>query len=319
MNENINVTERGPTTRAFVKTYIDELTISKAKSPLTIRKEASALKGWSSYLGKTPLNFIRPHDVQQYIVMRSQSVTPRTVNLDVLALSNLLQHARKMEIIDENRALITERFKPLKYVPARRSLITGDQLQALVTEARSFETCDEQPVPGAHILTRYKYQNGEELADLILFMAYSGARREAALTAKWENVDWQNKQVTLFTKYDKKVVVDFNPKLESHLIQTYKHSIEYPPKGWIFPSPTGEGHWVNPGPCKDKICAAIGIPDFRFHDCRHYFISHAIMAGVDTLTVASWVGHADGGVLIGKVYGHLDPKHRRSAAEKLTF
>ena len=30
-------------------------------------------------------------------------------------------------------------------------------------------------------------------------------------------MDWDNRQLTLFTKFDKKVVVDFNTKLEEHL------------------------------------------------------------------------------------------------------
>ena len=29
------------------------------------------------------------------------------------------------------------------------------------------------------------------------------------------------------------------------------------------------------------------------------------MSGIDFMTIAKWVGHQDGGVLIGKVYGHL--------------
>jgi site-specific recombinase XerD len=39
--------------------------------------------------------------------------------------------------------------------------------------------------------------------------------------------------------------------------------------------------------------------------CRHFFISMCVMSGIDFMTIAKWVGHQDGGVLIGKVYGHL--------------
>jgi integrase len=69
----------------------------------------------------------------------------------------------------------------------------------------------------------------------------------------------------------------------------------------------------------EKISAACGIPEFTLHDLRHFFISYCVMSGIDTLTVASWIGHSDGGVLIGKVYGHLDPKHKRDSASKLRF
>lgn len=305
MNETVPPNEL--TFNQFRKRYIKELTLTKSKSPLTILKEESALKRWKGVFGKTPIRNIRAYDIQQYALRRSEAgVSPRTINLDVLALKNMLEYALRFEFI--SGPLPTDKYVPLKYVPARRSLITDDQLQAIVTEALRHENND--PV----------YPGGTRLVDLIYFMAYSGARRQAALTAKWENVDYANQQITIFTKFDKKVVVDMNPKLENLLrgMET-----DRPINGnrsiWLFPSPTREGHWINPGPLKDRIAKSAGVPNFRFHDLRHYFISHCIMAGIDTLTVAAWVGHSDGGVLIGKVYGHLNPAHRRAAAAKVTF
>lgn len=43
-----------------------------------------------------------------------------------------------------------------------------------------------------------------------------------------------------------------------------------------------------------------------------------MMSGIDTLTVASWLGHS-GGKLIFSTYGHLSERHRRDAAAKLQF
>jgi hypothetical protein len=43
------------------------------------------------------------------------------------------------------------------------------------------------------------------------------------------------------------------------------------------------------------------------------------MSGIDFMTSAAWAGHKDGGVLIGKVYGHLANEHRKAMAEKLQF
>lgn len=58
---------------------------------------------------------------------------------------------------------------------------------------------------------------------------------------------------------------------------------------------------------------------FGFHDCRHHFVSVAVMSGIDYLTIARWVGHKDGGILIGKVYGHLSAEHLKKAAMRLSF
>jgi hypothetical protein len=43
------------------------------------------------------------------------------------------------------------------------------------------------------------------------------------------------------------------------------------------------------------------------------------MAGIDYMTIAKWAGHKDGGVLIGKTYGHLNREHMKKMASKLTF
>jgi hypothetical protein len=43
------------------------------------------------------------------------------------------------------------------------------------------------------------------------------------------------------------------------------------------------------------------------------------MSGIDFKTIAEWLGHQDGGMLVGKVYGHLLPEHRQRMAERLVF
>jgi hypothetical protein len=52
---------------------------------------------------------------------------------------------------------------------------------------------------------------------------------------------------------------------------------------------------------------------------RHFFCSNCIEAGVDFLTLSRWVGHSDGGVLIGKTYGHLRQEHSVAMAKRVTF
>jgi integrase len=61
------------------------------------------------------------------------------------------------------------------------------------------------------------------------------------------------------------------------------------------------------------------LQKFGFHDCRHHFISYAVMSGIDYMTIARWVGHKDGGILIGKVYGHLSNEHAQLQATRMNF
>jgi integrase len=95
-----------------------------------------------------------------------------------------------------------------------------------------------------------------------------------------------------------------------------------PDTEWMFPSPQRGEKDIHAKSFRETLeaaRAAAEIPHFGFHDCRHLFISMSVMAGIDFMTIAAWVGHQDGGVLIGKVYGHLADEHKKAQALKLNF
>jgi hypothetical protein len=43
---------------------------------------------------------------------------------------------------------------------------------------------------------------------------------------------------------------------------------------------------------------------------RHFFVSNALEKGMDFKTVAAWVGHKDGGLLVAKTCGHFSGRLR---------
>ena len=69
----------------------------------------------------------------------------------------------------------------------------------------------------------------------------------------------------------------------------------------------------------DNACKKANLPKLHHHLFRHFFVSQAIEAGVDFKTIAAWVGHKDGGVLVAKTYGHLTDVHSIAMAQKMTF
>jgi integrase len=173
-------------------------------------------------------------------------------------------------------------------------------------------------------------ENAREFVDYINILAYSGARRNEALGLRWDDVDFKNgqlffrRQVTRRGIEDLKNrdarVVDFNPKLKSHLIEMKTRSHEV--SKWLFPSPQRGEKDVPAKTFRESlelVREQAEMPTFNFHDCRHHFISMCVMSGIDYMTIAAWVGHKDGGVLIGKVYGHLANEHRKAMAERLNF
>jgi integrase len=114
--------------------------------------------------------------------------------------------------------------------------------------------------------------------------------------------------------------VDFNGRLEFHLRAMLTRRA--PDSEWLFPSPQRGERDVPAKTFMESLRLAreaAGLPTFGFHDCRHYFVSYCVMSGIDYMTIAKWVGHQDGGVLIGRVYGHLNDEHARRQAERIHF
>lgn len=58
-------------------------------------------------------------------------------------------------------------------------------------------------------------------------------------------------------------------------------------------------------------CRRAGIRDFRFHDLRHTFASHLVMAGVNIRAVQELLGHKD--IKMTMRYSHLSRQHLQEA------
>lgn len=304
VDNDLPALKRAPKLKDYVKTYFNFLEQAKdAKRPSTVQKERIALRLWTEHMGEIRLNAINRAMINAFIAKRQgQGISGRTVNLDVIALRNVLKRA-----IDDGwiKRLPTENLRPLKWVAKKRELVSAADIQAL---------CD-----GAQAASK----NGQQFADYVKLMAYCGARRCEALRLRWSDVDWNRKQITIgsdgLAKNHEARIVDFNANLERHLEEMRSRRV--PDSQYLFPSPQ---RGQKDAPAKSFIESLnlarkeSGI-NLQFHDCRHFFISMAVMSGIDYMTIAKWVGHKDGGILIGKVYGHLSDEHAQKQAQRLIF
>ena len=95
-----------------------------------------------------------------------------------------------------------------------------------------------------------------------------------------------------------------------------------PDCSWLFPSPQRGLRDEHAQTFRESLRlarSAAKLPWVGFHDLRHFFASFCVMAGIDFMTIATWLGHKDGGILVGKIYGHLLDDHRKNAARKVRF
>ncbi|MBA7494726.1 Tyrosine recombinase XerC [subsurface metagenome] len=87
-----------------------------------------------------------------------------------------------------------------------------------------------------------------------------------------------------------------------------------PGNPWVFCKKNGE-RYGNIRKAFEGARKRAGIVDFRFHDLRHTFASHLVMAGVDLKTVQELLGHKSFEMTLR--YAHLSPEHKKTALDIL--
>jgi integrase len=274
----------------------------------TVRKEELILGRWLAHVGDLPLDRIgRPHVTSYLQGILEDGRTRRTRNIHLSIFRNLLRFFSDKGLLVE-RSLPTAGVKLLRHRTPRRDFLTTEQLKKLVDQAERF---------GA---------NGVMLADLLKLLAYNGAREMEALRLAWRDVDFETQRLHIGrdgqTKNREARTVDFNRDLAAHLRDM--HARRAPDSPWLFPSPKRgdhdvHDHWQNPHKVWYQCRRLAGLPHVQLHDLRHYFASRCVMSGIDYMTTARWLGHLDGGILIGKTYGHLADEHKREMAARLVF
>lgn len=308
--------KRAPKFATYADIYLDAISAGiGAKKPRVIIGERAMLNQWRQHLGDIRLDQIRKALVNDFVTKRLKAGrSPRTCNLNVIVLRNVIKRAIEDGLLAANPIA---GLKPLKVTVRKRSLCSAadiDQIVAAASKTRKNDKGETAPVT----------QNAEQFADYIRFLQFTGAREKEALRVKWSDVDLAGGRLTIGadgdTKNHKGRTVDFNPKLAA--LMAAMRQRKAPDSDWLFPSPQRGEKDLPARSFRESlnlVRTAAGLPKFGFHDCRHHFISMAVMSGVDFMTIASWVGHQDGGVLIGKVYGHLANEHKKAMAEKLNF
>jgi integrase len=275
------------------------------KTKNTLHREKTCIKALSASFGDLRLREITKAVAMRYMAARKRAgMSSRSINLEIITLRNVLRHA-----VAEGHlvAVAIDGVEWLHDQPKKRRLVTADEIERVCAAAVT-----ECPV------------TGQTLSDFIKLLAYSGGRWAETLGLRWADVDFKNGQLTIGsdgrTKNRKSRVVDFNAKLKSHLEEM--DGRRAPDSTFIFPSPRrGEKdtHTVTMNKALTKARERAKVPDFTCHLCRHFFISMCVMSGIDFMTIAKWVGHQDGGVLIGKVYGHLSNEHAQRQAQRVDF
>jgi integrase len=235
--------------------------------------------------------------IEAWKTKRAAKIAAQTANIEAETLRLMLDYAMNdLRILLENPA---RSIKRRKVRSAERLIPSKDDFRALVAELRD-----------GHRATG-------EAANFAEFLAYSGTRQAEAAAVHWRDVNFNFGLLTITggsdgTKNHQHRTIPLFPPLR-RLLEQMRAS---------RPSARGEERLFSISSAHLQIhraCKRLGLQRYGHHSMRHFFCSNCIEAGVDFLTLSCWVGHSDGGVLIGKTYGHLRQEHSVAMAKRVTF
>lgn len=269
---------------------------SSMKSSTKLRA-AGVIKSLNRFLKATETRRITKMMLEDWAETRRKEISARTFNYEREVLLRILDYAVREGVILENPALVIKKLKSRKLPPV---IPTKEQFQKLISTMREARA-DALPA-----------------ADLCEFLAYSGCRLSEGTEVRWKDIDFERKIFTVSggergTKNYEARVVPLFPALEAFL-HRYLEEL-----GGMPPPESAVSPIKNAKKALRAACKKAELPHFTHHHLRHFFCSNAIEAGIDFKTIAGWLGHKDGGLLVAKTYGHLRDEHSAVMAQRMTF
>ena len=238
------------------------------------------------------------------------------VNQTLWILRVMLEIAVENMIIIENPFALSTTLRPSLYaqhnvkgsqprldLPDRATMLRlFAEMRRVPEGAEGFGPNPEQRV--------YLERMAGEMADHAELMAYSGMRKEETVASTIMDDCGDEFKIHGTKSVTSERVIPVNPALRVVLDRIKQRRIGHSTK---------LVETKEPRTALRRACVRLGLKPLTNHHLRHYFASVCIASGVDIPTVSRWLGHADGGALAMKVYGHLLKDHSLAAAKKVDF
>jgi len=333
---------RSPMFADFLEqTYLPMLATS-GKKPDTITTDNAHYNRWRDGIGHLRLDKIRPSHILDVLNKLRAVRSPRTCNLALVCLRHVLKAAKRDGFL---KTLPTEDIPWQRTETKARHLYTREDVDLFCQAALAATKNSAEFTDYVRLLALCGAREQETIK-----LRWADVDFEHKLLTIGADADTKNREARR---------VDFNAELENHLKAMHTQAQRTADSIWLFPSPqrgdqddraktfresllltrilSGCGcqqcKQIMFGKEKPEACPRCqstrlevkdrALPEhlqrFGFHDLRHHFISYAVMSGIDFMTIARWVGHKDGGILIGKVYGHLSNEHAQAQAARMNF
>ena len=213
---------------------------------------------------------------------------PATVNRHLATIKHMFTKAAQWELVDEGILKKIRKVKQLKENNKRLRYLSKEECKALIGACKP------------------------HLKPIVVAALNTGMRKEEILSLEWDkHIDLKHDFILLdVTKNGERREIPINSTLKETL-QRLVRRIDSP---YVFVDNFGKRFKEVKRSFKSALKLS-GIKDFRFHDLRHTFASHLVMARVDITTVRELLGHKT--LTMTLRYAHLAPSHKAKAVEIL--
>ena len=235
--------------------------------------------------GLLPLRRFNTMMIEQFQTEEIQNKKkPATINRYIATLSHMFTKAVEWDMVEEETLKRIRKAKLLPENNRRLRYLSKDESQKLV------KACEIHLKP------------------IVITALNTGMRRGEILSLKWDQVDLKNGFILLdVTKNGERREVPINATVKDALHGLIRR-LDIP---YVFYDPRSGKPFLDVKRSFHSACKKAKINNFHFHDLRHTFASHLVMAGVDLTTVKELLGHKT--LTMTLRYAHLAPSHKVNA------
>ena len=264
----------------------------------TIVQREIRVKKLAPFFKGVPLRNITPFQCEHWAVKRGAKLATQTFVHELETMRNVFGYALKHGLILSSPATTIKRPKVFY---SKVVIPTRDQFVKLVAQIRRSDgRADSQ-------------RKSKAGADLIEFLAFSGARIGEARVSTWDDVKFPSNMIWLHgTKSDDSDRQIPMPAALREFLLRLKNESSETLQGKILKTDSAKK-------CLATACKKLDFTKFTHHDFRHFFATTCIESSVDIPTVSRWLGHSDGGALAMRVYGHLQVEHSLAMSKRVNF
>ena len=263
--------------------------MSWAERQRCFKGKAYLIKQLVEKFGNLPLRRFNTMLIEQYQTERMQKGNkPATINRFLATLKHMFTKAVDWNMVEEDVLKGVRKVKLLEENNKRLRYLAQEECHSLL------DSCENHLKP------------------IVLTALNSGMRKAEILNLRWEQVDLKHGFILLsITKNGERREIPINGTLRE-MFQTRLRRLDVP---FVFNDPKTGRPYQDIKHSFSTARRKAGINDFHFHDLRHTFASHLVMAGVDLTTVKELLGHKTLSMTLR--YAHLSPSHKVKAVDIL--